>query len=108
VGRLDDSGAQGERFGDDGTDQDCERNPPPGAFNRVRVLPLVVSLVQRKEPADAEEHDRDDERVDVTVPAVTERMLRAGLPGGPFTADEKQNLVPGVGHGVYRFRQHRG
>jgi hypothetical protein len=35
----------------------------------------VVALVQREQAAHAEQHDRDDERVDVTLAPVTERMF---------------------------------
>ena len=41
--------------------------PTATALDRLGVLPLVHALVDREQAADAEQHDRDDERVDVAL-----------------------------------------
>ena len=74
----------------------------------VRVGDLVDALVQREQPADAEQHQRDQEAVDVAVPAEAERVLRRGLPPGPLAAEQQQPLVARVGQRVHRLGQHRG
>ena len=50
---------------------------PPGAWI------LCHALVQREQATDAEQHDRDDEGVDVALAAVAERVLRRRRPRGP-------------------------
>ena len=42
----------------------------------VDLVELVVRLVEGEQTADAEQHDRDDEGVDVALAAVAERVLR--------------------------------
>ena len=68
-----------------------ERHPPPLAgvlvVARPDLVELVVRLVQREEPAHGEQHDRDDERVDVALAAVAERVLLGRLALGPLAAD---------------------
>ena len=74
--------------------QDDERHPPPSAVEqrvvgmpvgRVELVSLVVGLEEGEQAADAEQHDRDDEGVDVALAAVAEgvRGRRAACgPGG--------------------------
>ena len=56
----------------------------------------------------AEQHDRDDEGVDVAFPAVAERMRGCRSPLGTLAAQPQQRLVAGVGQRVDRLREHRG
>jgi hypothetical protein len=49
------------RLEPDRDDEHDDRDPPPAALDRLRVLPLVVRLVEGEEAADAEQDDRDDE-----------------------------------------------
>ena len=58
-------------------------------------------------PPTREQHDRDDERVDVAFPPVPERVLLGGLAPGPLAAEQQQALVAGVGDRVDRLGQHR-
>ena len=89
-----DGGPEGEGLGDDGADQHGQRNPPEVAFNAVRVLDLAPGLVEGEQAADGEQHDRDDEGVDVAFPAVAEGVFRARLLLGPLAADQQEQLVP--------------
>ena len=73
----------------------------------MRVVPLVVRLVQGEKTADAEEHNGDDERVDVAFAAIPEGMLRAGLAARTLTADKKQDLVAGVRDRMDCFGEHQ-
>ena len=88
-------------------DQHGQRNPPEVALDGVRVLDLLPRLVQREEAADAEQHDRDDEGVNVAFAAVAEGVFRAGCPLGALAADQQQDLVAGVRERVDGLRQHR-
>ena len=58
-------------------------------------------------PPSAEQHERDDERVEVADRSVAERVLLVGGPAGPRPAEQQQALIAGVGERVDRFRQHR-
>ena len=71
------------------------------------LVELVVRLVEREQAADAEQHDRDDERVDVTLTAVAEGVGVGRLPPGAPASDEQQCLVAGIGHRVNGLGQHR-
>ena len=71
------------------------------------MLQLVDAFVQREQPTDAEQHDGNDECVDVPFPTEAERVLLGRLAPGPLTADKKQGLVARVGHRVNGLGQHR-
>ena len=70
------------------------------ALDRVRVLDLLVALVDGEHAADGEQHDGDEEGVDVALAAVAEGVLRGGLRAGPSCRREQQDLVAGVGERV--------
>ncbi len=67
---------------------------------------LLDALEDREHAAEAEQHERDDERVEVADGAVAERMLRVGRPVGRASSEQQQALVAGVGEGVDRLREH--
>src|SRR3712207_9578701 len=63
--------------------QHRDRHPLPARDPRflgvlVPQLVLVPRLVEGEQATDAEQHDRDDERVDVALPPVPERVPRRG------------------------------
>ena len=103
---FDDRGPEGEGLGDDGAHQHGQRHPPEVPFDAVRVLDFSPGLIQCEEAADAEEHDRDDEGVDVALAAVAEGVLGAGCPLGALAADQQQQLVAGVRERVDGLGQH--
>ena len=73
----------------------------------MRVLDLVPALVEREQRAHAEQHEGDDERVEVAVTPVAERVPLVRLAGTALLADEQQHLVARVGDRVHRFREQR-
>lgn len=73
----------------------------------VRVLDLLVALVEGEHAADGEEHDGDEEGVDVALAAEAEGVLRGGFALGALAAQEQQALVAGVGEGVHGLGEHR-
>ena len=74
----------------------------------MRVVKLLETLIQGEQTAQCKDDNRDDERVNVTVTAVTERVLLVGLLAGGAATQKKQNLVTGVSHRVDALGQHRG
>ncbi len=76
VGLLD-RGAQGERLEHDRDDEHADRDQR--VLQRVRVLELVDTLIDREHATDREQDDRDDEGVHVTGAAVAEWMRFVGL-----------------------------
>ena len=108
---LGDGGPQREALEHDGDAEHHERHPPPPAGVLVvavaDLLELVERLVEGEEATHGEQHDRHDERIDVTVPAVAERVLLVGLPLGRPAADQQEHLVAGVRDGVDRLGEHR-
>ena len=111
---LADRRPEGQALGDDRRAEDDQRHPPPAPVEqRVRVtqvdlVPLVVRLVQREQPADAEQHHGHDEAEDVALAAVAERVLGRHALLRPPAADQQQHLVARVGDGVDRLGEHRG
>ena len=63
---------------------DADREP--GALELVRMAQLLDALVDREQAADAEQHERDDERPEVAPVAVAERVLVVGGPVGGLAA----------------------
>ncbi len=98
--------AQRERLEADRDDEHRDRDPD--VLELVRVGELVDALVDREQAADREQDDRDDERVDVALAAVAERVLLVGCAPRPATAEQQQQLVARVGDRVDRLGEHRG
>jgi len=98
-------GTQRERLQHDRDPQHHEG--PDRGLDVLRVLDLVEALVQGEHPAEQEDDDRDEERVQVAVAAVAERVRRTGRAGGLAAADQQQDLVGRVGGGVHALGQHR-
>jgi len=73
----------------------------------VDLLVLVVRLVQGEEPAHAEQHDRDQERVDIALRTEAERMLAGRSPARPLVPEQEQALVAAVGERVDGLGEHR-
>ena len=70
-------GAQRPRLQHDGDAEDDERDDR--ALHLVRVDQLLDALVEREQAAEAEQHERDDERPEVALRSVAERMGGVGL-----------------------------
>ena len=93
-------------------DRGAERERPPartkasttkatiGASSGSGEMILCMPSYSENSRADGEQHHRDDEGVEVALPAVAERVL--GRPGAPraAAADEQQPLVARVGDRV--------
>ena len=73
----------------------------------MRVRPLVQRLVQGEQAADAEQHDRHDEGVNIALATVAERMLGCRRALGSIAAEQQERLVAGVGQRMHRLREHR-
>ena len=77
-----------------------QRDPPPTAGEQivrmagVHLVVLVVGLVEGEQAADREQHDRHDERVDVALPPVPERMLRIGFRVDLFDPSSSSPWLP--------------
>ena len=71
--RLLDRRTEGVALRDDGEDEDAD-GPVPG-LDGVRVPDLLVALVHGEHAADGEQHDRDEEGVDVALAAVAEGVF---------------------------------
>jgi hypothetical protein len=97
--------AQGKALEDDREPEDGEHDRRRGDL--VRVGDLVVALVDREQPADREEHDRDDEGPEVPQASVAELVQRGGIAPRAPASQHQQALVRGVGDGVDRLGQQR-
>ena len=79
---LPDRGAEGEALHHDRAEQHDDRDPPPAAVEQLVGLPVVDLVRTCGRPRRArtgrrrEQHDRDQERVDVALAAEAERVLR--------------------------------
>ena len=58
----------------------------------------MVALVERERCAEAEQHQCDDKRVEVSAAAVAELVQAVRVFAGAALAEEQQGLVRGVGH----------
>lgn len=102
---LGDGRTEGEALGDDREDQHADR-PVPG-LDLVGVLDLLVALVDGEHATDGEQHDGDEEGVDVALAPVSEGVLRGRLALGLLAAEQQETLVAGVRQRVDALRQHR-
>ena len=73
----------------------------------MRVDDLLVTLVQSEGRTEGEQHQRDDERVEVAAAAIPELVQRIGFLVRFPLAPQQQALIGGIGHGVHRLREHR-
>ena len=73
----------------------------------VGVADLLDALVDGEHAAQAEQDDGDDERPEVPLAAVAERVLGGRRPLRPPAAEQQQRLVARVGHRVDALGQHR-
>ncbi len=88
-------------------DRDAEhREREPQLAERLRLVQLVPAFVDREQPADAEEQQRDDEAPEVRDLAVAERMLARGRLLGLLQPEEQQHLVRAVRVRVDRLGEH--
>ncbi len=62
---------------------------------------------QREDAADGEQHERNDERVEVAFRAVAERMRAVAFLACASATEQEQSLVAGVGNRVHGLGQHR-
>ncbi|MCY1243386.1 hypothetical protein D9M72_563990 [compost metagenome] len=70
------------------------------------MLNFPPRLIQCKQAAHAEQHNRDNERVDVALTSVAKGVFGARGTLGTLTADQQEELVAGVGNGVDGLGQH--
>ena len=91
VARLAHRGAQREALEPDGDHQHDDRDQR--RVEVVRVADLLDALVEREQPAGGEQHQRDEEAVDVAVAAVAEGCSRRRLP--PRRARRRAAAAPG-------------
>ena len=105
VGLLD-RRAQRERLEHDRDQQDPDGDAE--ALDLVRVAQLRDALVEREQAAHREQHEGDDERPEVALAPVAERVLGVGLAPGPPAAEQQQRLVAGVGERVDGLGQQAG
>jgi len=68
---------------------------------------LLDAFEDREQAADAEQHQRHDERPEVTPVAEPEWVLVVRRSSRGFAAVQQQALIAGVGHRVDRFGEHR-
>ena len=64
------------------------------------VAELLLRLVEREQPTAGEQHHRDDERPEVALAGIPERMGLRRLAPRPAGAEHEEALVGGVGDGV--------
>ena len=79
--------------------RDVHPDPRQGVAEQVRVrgrlgvADLVDALVDREDAAAEEDHQRDDEGVEVDLAPVAERVPGIGRPLGPLHPDEQQDWL---------------
>jgi hypothetical protein len=71
------------------------------------LLDMPPALEDRHARADREDQDRDDERPEIQLAAIAERVRLVGGALGLFLPVEQQHLVAAVDHRVEAFGQHR-
>ena len=69
---------------------------------------FVIGLAGLAVRSDAEQHERDDERVKIAFGTEPELVLFGLLAPRSVAPDEEERLVPGVGYRVHCLRQQRG
>ncbi len=106
VAGFGDRGPQGESLQGGRQEQDDDRHQ--AVVELMGVAQLLHPLADREQPADAEQHDPDEETGDVARTAVTEGVFLIGRTGRAPLAEQEQNLVTGVGDRMDGFGQHRG
>ena len=99
-------GAQRERLEADGEHEDADRHAE--VLDLVRVAQLGEALVEGEHAAEREQHEGDDERPEVALPAVAEGVLGVRLARRPLAAEHQQALVAGVGERVERLGEQAG
>jgi hypothetical protein len=90
--------AQGERLEDHGEAKDEEADPHGAELLRVRES--LICLVDREDAATEEQEERDDQRPEVALLAVAERVFRRRRLHAPPDADIEEDLIHGVGDRV--------
>jgi hypothetical protein len=77
-----------------------------GIGDRMRVLNFIDAFVERDPGTYAEDKDRDDERPEIELNAVTEGVKSVGRPGSAFNAIKQEALVASVNEGMNCLAQH--
>ena len=98
--------AQRETLEHDGEQEDADGDAE--VLDLVGVAQLLDALVEGEQPAHREQHEGDDERPEVALAPVAERVVGVGGLGGPLAAEEQEQLVAGVGEGVDRLGEQPG
>jgi hypothetical protein len=74
--------------------------------DRVRIGKLDIALVEREDAAREHDQDSDDERLEIDLHPIAERMTLVGRALLSANADQEKQLVRAVGRGVDSFCQH--
>ena len=91
-------------FEDGGHRQHAEADE--GGDHRLGPQDVAHPLVDRQHPAQHEHHQGDDERPEIGLHAVAERVAFIRRPLAPTLADQQEQLVAGVDQRVDRLGQH--
>ncbi len=105
VVRLVHRGPQRERLEHHCTEQ--HRDRPAQRLDRVGFPELLDAFEDGEDAAEREEHERDDERVEVLNGPVAERVSLVGGPVRAPASQQQQALVAGVRERVDRLGEHR-
>jgi hypothetical protein len=90
-------------------DRDAENRDRDDRLSElVWVQELLYALVDREQPPEREEHERDDEGPEVALAPEAEGVGVGGLAPGRGAAPEQECLVARVGDRVQGLGQHRG
>ena len=81
--------------------------PKPDALDGFGPMQFVNAFVNRKHAARREQQQGDDERPEVHVAAVAQRVPRVGRPPRLPQPDQQQHLIGAVRAGVNRLGQQR-
>src|SRR6185295_11218550 len=98
------AGAHRNGLGYQAEHQDADRHP--WVVHVLRVPQLVPTLVERKQAAEREQHDGDDERPEEQRLAPAEGVVGARRAPGLLHAPQQEHLVAAVRVGVDRLREH--
>ena len=79
---------------------------PPGRGQRLGMGQLVEAFIQREQPADAEQDDRDQERPRINRLAIAQRKIGRGRTFGVTQANQQQALIAGIRQRMDGFGQH--
>jgi len=80
----------------------------PQIRERLRMMQVLPSLIQRNTRAQRKNQNRDDKAPEVDLLAVAEGKIRARRLVGLLEPVEQQHLIAGIHHGMDALREHGG